>query len=84
MKNNIYNRKITRLLKHVSRLDSKPIIEIIRSLIPLEYGGLISEGFKSDRRKCKSRCIAGGRGGKTGDFGRMSKKINITMYNIIK
>jgi hypothetical protein len=84
IKNDIYNRKITRLLKHVSRLNSEPIIEIIRSLISLKYGGLVSEGSKGDRRKCKSRCVAGGRGGKAGDFGRMSKKINIAIYNIIK
>jgi hypothetical protein len=71
-------------LKRVSRLDGKPIIKIIRSLILLEYGGLVSKGFKSNRRKCKSRCVAEGRGGKAGDFGRMSKKINITIYNIMK
>jgi hypothetical protein len=84
MKNDIYNRKIARLLKHVGRLNSEPIIEIIGSLIPLEYGGLVSKGSKGNRRKCKSGCVAGGRGGKAGDFGCMSKKINIAMYNIIK
>jgi hypothetical protein len=60
------------------------MIEIIGSLIPLEYGGLVSKGSKGNRRKCKSRCVARGRGGKAGDFGRMSKKINIAMHNIIK
>jgi hypothetical protein len=84
IKNNIYNYKIIRLLKHVSRLNSKPIIEIIRSFILLKYSRLVSKGSKGDRRKYKSRCVAGGRGGKAGDFGRMSKKINITIYNIIK
>jgi hypothetical protein len=84
MKNDICNRKIARLLKRVSRLDSEPIIKIIGSFIPLEYDRLVSEGFKGDRRKCKSRCVAGGRGGKAGDFGRMSKKINIAMHNIMK
>jgi hypothetical protein len=84
MKNNIYNHKIARLLKHVSRLNSEPMIKIIGSFIPLEYGGLVSKGFKGNRRKCKSRCVAGGRGGKAGDFGRISKKINIAMHNIMK
>jgi hypothetical protein len=84
MKNDICNRKIARLLKRVSRLDSKPMIEIMGSLIPLEYGGLVSKGSKGNRRKCKSRYVAGGRGGKAGDFGRMSKKINIAMHNIMK
>jgi hypothetical protein len=84
MKNDIYNRKIVRLLKRVSRLDGEPIIKIIRSLIPLEYDRLVSKGSKGDGRKYKSGCVAGGRGGKAGDFGRMSKKINITMHNIIK
>jgi hypothetical protein len=60
------------------------MIEIIGSLIPLKYNRLVSKGSKGDKRKCKSRCVAGGRGGKAGDFGRMSKKINIAMYNIIK
>jgi hypothetical protein len=58
--------------------------EIMGSLIPLEYNRLVSKGFKGDRRKYKSRCIARGKGGKAGDFGRMFKKINIAMYNIIK
>jgi hypothetical protein len=71
-------------LKRVDRLDSELMIEIIGSLIPLKYSRLVSKGSKGDRRKCKSRCVAGGRGGKAGDFGRMSKKINIVMYNIIK
>jgi hypothetical protein len=84
IKNDIYNHKITRLLKHVSRLNSKLIIEIIRSFIPLEYGRLVSEGSKGNRRKYKSRCVARGKGGKAGDFGRMSKKINIAIHNIIK
>jgi hypothetical protein len=84
IKNNIYNCKITKLLKHVSRLDSKLIIKIIKSFIPLKYSRLVSEGFKGDKRKYKSRYVAGGKGGKAGDFGRMSKKINIAMYNIIK
>jgi hypothetical protein len=84
IKNDICNRKIVRLLKRVGRLDGEPIIEIMGSFIPLEYGRLVSEGSKGDRRKCKSRCVAGGRGGKAGDFGRMSKKINIVMYNIMK
>jgi hypothetical protein len=84
IKNDIYNRKITKLLKHISKLDNKLIIKIIRSLIPLEYSRLISKGFKGNKRKYKSRCVAGGRGGKAGDFGRMSKKINIAIYNIIK
>jgi hypothetical protein len=84
MKNDICNRKIARLLKHVNRLDSEPIIKIIRSLIPLKYGRLVSKGSKGDRRKCKSGCVAGGRGGKAEDFGRMSKKINIAMHNIMK
>jgi hypothetical protein len=84
IKNNIYNRKIAKLLKHISRLNSKPIIEIIRSFIPLKYGRLVSKDSKGDRRKYKSRCVAEDRGGKAGDFGRISKKINIAMYNIIK
>jgi hypothetical protein len=84
IKNNIYNYKIAKLLKHVSKLNSKLITEIIRSLISLEYSGLVSKGFRGDRRKYKSRCVAGGRGSKAEDFGRMSKKINIAIYNIIK
>jgi hypothetical protein len=84
MKNNICNRKIARLLKRVGRLDGEPMIEIMGSLIPLKYGGLVSEGSKGNRRKYKSRCVAGDRGGKAGDFGRMSKKINIAMHNIMK
>jgi hypothetical protein len=60
------------------------MIEIIRSLILLKYSRLVSKGFKGNRRKCKSRCVARGRDGKAGDFGRMFKKINIAMYNIIK
>jgi hypothetical protein len=84
IKNDIYNCKIVRLLKRVGRLNSKLIIKIIRFFIPLEYSRLVSKGFKGNRRKYKSRCVAGGRGGKAGDFGRMSKKINIAMYNIIK
>jgi hypothetical protein len=84
IKNNIYNRKIIRLLKHVSRLDSKLIIKIIRSFILLKYSRLVSKGFKGNRRKYKSRCVARGKDGKAGDFERMSKKINIAMYNIIK
>jgi hypothetical protein len=84
IKNNIYNCKIARLLKRVSKLDGELIIKIIGSLIPLEYSKLVSKGFKSNRRKCKSRYIARGRGSKAGDFERMSKKINIAMYNIIK
>jgi hypothetical protein len=71
-------------LKYVGKLDSKPIIEIIGSFIPLKYDGLVSKGSKSNRRKYKSRCVAEGRGGKAGDFGRMSKKINIVIYNLIK
>jgi hypothetical protein len=58
--------------------------EIIGSFIPLKYNRLVSEGSRGDRRKYKSGCVAGGRGGKAGDFGRMSKKINIAIYNIIK
>jgi hypothetical protein len=60
------------------------MIKIIGSFIPLEYDRLVSKGSKGDRRKYKSRCVAGGRGSKAEDFGRMSKKINIAMYNIIK
>jgi hypothetical protein len=71
-------------LKRVSRLDGELIIEIIRSFIPLKYSRLVSKGFKGDRRKYKSRYVAGGRGGKAGDFGRISKKINIVIHNIIK
>jgi hypothetical protein len=84
MKSNIYSRKIARLLKRVGRLNGELMTKIIGSLIPLKYDRLVSEGFRGDRRKYKSRCVAGGRGGKAGDFGRMSKKINIAMYNIIK
>jgi hypothetical protein len=60
------------------------MIKIIRSLIPLKYGGLVSKGSKGNRRKYKSRCVARGRDGKAGDFGRMFKKINIAIHNIIK
>jgi hypothetical protein len=84
IKNDIYNRKITRLLKRVNRLNSKLIIKIIRSFIPLEYSRLVSKGSKDNSRKYKSRCVAGGRGGKAGDFEHISKKINITIHNIIK
>jgi hypothetical protein len=60
------------------------MIKIIRSLILLKYSRLVSKGSKGDRRKYKSRCVAGGRGGKAGDFRRMFKKINIAIHNIIK
>jgi hypothetical protein len=60
------------------------MIKIIRSLILLKYGRLVSKGFKGDRKKYKSEYVARGRGNKAEDFERMFKKINITIHNIMK
>jgi hypothetical protein len=84
IKNNIYSHKIAKLLKRVNKLNSIFITKIIRFFIPLKYSRLVSKGSRGDKRKYKSRYIAKGKGSKAGDFGYMSKKINITIYNIIK